>query len=54
MSAVDPRLWTILVCPVCKGKLTLIESPNRLFCDSCRRPYLINADGVPIMTVRDD
>ena len=54
MGLIDPQLPAILACPVCKEKLLLVEQETTLLCDRCERSYLINADGVPIMTVVDD
>ena len=54
MSWIDPQLHTILVCPRCKGELRLLDSERTLACDACGRTYLVNAAGVPIMTVEDD
>ncbi|MCE2526622.1 MAG: Trm112 family protein [Actinomycetia bacterium] len=50
----DPRLLAILACPKCNGTLRPVESENTLRCGDCGSSYLVNADGVPIMTFIDD
>lgn len=50
----DPELRAILVCPMCKEELLLVRSKKALLCRTCHHSYLINAEGVPIMTVVDD
>ncbi|MCQ3802875.1 MAG: hypothetical protein OXC98_07170 [bacterium] len=54
VDAIDPRLLAILACPKCKGALRPVESENTLRCGDCGSSYLVNADGVPIMTFTDD
>lgn len=54
MTPIDPDLHAILACPACRGEVRLVEADRTLFCDRCRRPYLINDRGVPIMTVEDE
>lgn len=46
----DKKLLEILVCPECKGPLTLVkvESGEELICKSDRLAFQIN-DGVPVM-----
>jgi uncharacterized protein YbaR (Trm112 family) len=44
----DPRLLEILVCPVCKGKLTFDKSAQELICKPCQLAYPVR-DGIPIM-----
>ncbi|HET9351297.1 MAG TPA: Trm112 family protein, partial [Burkholderiales bacterium] len=36
MSAVDPRLLEILVCPLCKGKLVYRKPAGELVCKADR------------------
>ena len=55
----DTRLLDILVCPLCKGRLTLNEARTELLCKADRLAYPIR-DGVPVMlesearTLNDD
>lgn len=48
----DPRLLSLLVCPLCKGPLTLVRSPegrpHELQCPADRLGFPIR-DGVPVM-----
>jgi len=46
MSAVDPKLLEILVCPICKGKLVLRK--NELVCKADRLGFPV-MDGIPVM-----
>lgn len=46
----DPLLLEILVCPVCKGKLTYREAEQGLDCDACQLRYPVR-DGIPVMLV---
>jgi uncharacterized protein len=48
--AINEKLLEILVCPKCKGDLTLTESGDGLICDSCRLKYEIK-DDIPIMLI---
>ena len=43
---VDPKLLDILVCPVCKSKVSLRD--GRIACSGCGRLYPIR-DGIPVM-----
>ncbi len=54
MASIDPRLLTILACPWCQGGLVAVESEQTLECAKCDRSYLVRAEGVPIMMVKDD
>jgi uncharacterized protein len=45
---VSQQLLDILVCPVCKTKVTLTEKQDGLFCASCHRVYPI-IDDIPVM-----
>jgi uncharacterized protein YbaR (Trm112 family) len=47
-SAVDPRLLEILVCPLCKGKLTYRKQADELVCKADRLGYPVK-DGIPVM-----
>ena len=40
----------ILVCPKCKGRLTLNEKKDGLICEKCRLLYEIRND-IPVMLV---
>jgi len=44
----DTRLFDILVCPICKGRLSLNRSLGQLICKADRLAYPIR-DGIPIM-----
>ena len=44
----DKRLLDILVCPVCKGKLTFDKSAGELICPVDRLAYPVR-DGIPVM-----
>ena len=48
MSAVDPRLLEILVCPLCKGKLVYRKAAGELICKADRLAYPVK-DGIPVM-----
>ena len=48
MSAVDPRLLEILVCPLCKGKLVYRRQADELICKADRLGYPVK-DGIPVM-----
>ena len=48
MSAVDPRLLEILVCPLCKGKLVYHKPAGELVCKADRLGYPVK-DGIPVM-----
>ncbi len=48
MSAVDPRLREILVCPLCKGKLLYRKAQGELVCKADRLGYPVK-DGIPVM-----
>jgi len=48
MSAVDPRLLEILVCPLCKGKLLYRKAEGELVCRADRLGYPVK-DGIPVM-----
>ncbi len=46
----DPRLLELLVCPKCKGNLTIQEDPPALRCGGCRVTYPIR-DGIPVLLI---
>jgi uncharacterized protein YbaR (Trm112 family) len=48
MSGVDPKLLEILVCPLCKGKLTYRKEASELVCKLDRLGYPVK-DGIPVM-----
>ena len=48
MSAVDPRLLEILVCPLCKGKLVYRKAAAELVCKADRLGYPVK-DAIPAM-----
>ena len=52
MSGVDPRLPEILVCPLCKGKLTYRREAAELICKADRLAYPVK-DGIPVMLEED-
>lgn len=48
MSALDPRLLEILVCPLCKGPLVYRKGEAELICKADRLGYPIK-DDIPVM-----
>ena len=50
--AVNPELLKILVCPLCKAPVVLIESGQGLKCTQCRRVYPIR-DDIPVMLISE-
>lgn len=52
MSALDPRLIDLLVCPLCKGRLVMLRTdelqPRALACAADRLAFPIR-DGIPVM-----
>jgi uncharacterized protein YbaR (Trm112 family) len=48
MGSVDPRLLEILVCPLCKGKLTYKKGAAELVCRADRLAYPVK-DDIPVM-----
>ncbi|TNM42739.1 Trm112 family protein [Nocardioides albidus] len=48
-AAVSPELLAIIVCPDCKGELTLSEVPD-LTCGGCGLVYPVR-DGIPVLLV---
>jgi uncharacterized protein YbaR (Trm112 family) len=47
---VNQDLLDLLVCPKCKGDLTLTETGDGLICHACRLKYEIR-DDIPIMLI---
>jgi hypothetical protein len=45
---VNPELLKILVCPLCKASLLLVNNDEGLKCSECRRVYPIR-DDIPVM-----
>ena len=50
MGSVDPRLREILVCPLCKAPVELLQDESGLKCVQCKRVYPIR-DDIPVMLV---
>ena len=48
MSAIDPRLLEILVCPLCKGPLLWKKEEGELICKADRLAFPVK-DGIPVM-----
>lgn len=48
----DKKILDILVCPQCKGELTLDKSANELICEFDQLAYPIE-DGIPVMLVEE-
>ncbi len=46
--AISPDLLEMLVCPVCKVPVTLLDDQSGLKCPSCRRVYPVR-DDIPVM-----
>lgn len=44
----DPKLLEILVCPACRGELTVHPDHSALDCPACALRYRVE-DGIPIM-----
>ncbi len=42
------KLLDILVCPICKGRLTWESGAGELHCRACRLAYPVR-DGIPVM-----
>ena len=47
---IDKELLEIMVCPKCKGDLTLPPEEDGLICEKCRLKYPIK-DDIPIMLI---
>lgn len=48
----EARLLDILVCPICKGRLTHDKAAQELICNADKLAYPIR-DGIPIMWVEE-
>ena len=48
--ALSPDLVAILVCPQCKGTLTLEPAETGFICSACRLRYHVR-EGIPVMLV---
>lgn len=48
--ALSPDLVAILVCPQCKGALTLKPAETGFICSACRLSYPVR-EGIPVMLV---
>ena len=44
----DPKLIDLLVCPLCKGPLTLVRERSELVCPADRLAFPLR-DGIPVM-----
>lgn len=44
----NPDLLALLVCPRCKGRLTLVAGGDALGCPACRVSYPV-AEDIPVM-----
>ena len=52
MSAIDPKLLEILVCPLCKGPLVYRKDADELICKADRLAFPVK-DGIPVMLEED-
>ena len=50
--ALSKELLDILVCPQCKGELTLTQKHDGLICSACKLCYPIE-DDIPIMLIEE-
>ena len=48
--ALDPRLLSILVCPLCKADVVMTADEKGLKCLTCYRVYPIK-DDIPVMLI---
>ena len=48
--SVNKELLDLLVCPKCKGEITLKDDESGLVCDGCKLMYPIE-DDIPVMLV---
>jgi len=54
-NIIDPRLLEILVCPQCRGEISLVEykpAEHGLKCSVCKKIYPIR-DGIPDMLIEE-
>lgn len=52
MSAIDPKLLEILVCPVTKSRLHYDQDKQELVSEQAKLAYPVR-DGIPIMLVEE-
>ena len=52
MSAIDPKLLEILVCPLCKGPLVFRRDADELVCKADHLAFPVK-DGIPVMLEED-
>ena len=52
MTAIDPKLLEILVCPLCKGPLVYRKEAAELVCKGDRLAFPVK-DGIPVMLEED-
>jgi uncharacterized protein YbaR (Trm112 family) len=45
---IDPELFSILACPVCRSDLNYDEKKTKLVCVKCKKVYDIN-EGIPVL-----
>lgn len=50
IMALAPQLLEILVCPICKGDLKLLQDESGLVCEVDQLKFPVR-DGIPIMLV---
>jgi len=50
--AVNPELLKILVCPLCKAAVEVVNNGQGLKCSQCHRVYPIR-DDIPVMLVSE-
>jgi uncharacterized protein YbaR (Trm112 family) len=50
--AISQDLLEMLVCPLCKVPVKLLDDQNGLKCPSCRRVYPVR-DDIPVMLVEE-
>jgi uncharacterized protein YbaR (Trm112 family) len=50
--AIDPRLFEILACPLCKTEVRPTSDGTGLVCGTCHRRYPV-VDDIPIMLVEE-
>ena len=48
--AISNELLEILVCPLCKARVELLDDENGLKCVECKRVYPIR-DDIPVMLI---
>lgn len=50
--AIPKELLDILVCPVCRKPVILLQDESGLKCDACGRIYPVR-DGIPVMLAEE-